>query len=942
MLRYAPLILSFVSLLSYANQDNIITLSAQKNISENTLVTMGIPFSDGQLSSIDSFAVFDENGKEIPVYVKPTLSWHFSQANPKSIRSIKVQFFVNSINEDNNEYSFRYDYSPTLNRLPEYSISDGLMTNLNPNKNSVSHPIVIASLEPTYLADSGIIPAFYPMRNDTQKQYWDQQFSWAKELEFNYSNTNDNKSLLANWLFDRPTSLYKGCMRTASPECYVEAFSSYSFWMNSLKKDGTMLEGKGGSLIDYQINDAKQKDSKYVYIEPIKIHLALTGDDRFYDNNLILDMANLSSNNHHYQPKTDIYYQSESASFTERAAGLSLLAQVSAYELTGNQKLLDNIQKRIDVLYNHQLNNPDGLPSDGTWRHSFSKHEGTQYPGDRVDHDRRFSPWMTENIIDALWQSYHVTNDQRIPEMIRYAGEGLLKWGFMSGQGYMDKYNKTPLSVINKTYTLGCNTTKVSPMYFGSSVAPIGEAVITETTSTQDYYTGSENSLLYKYNWYTDSHLPELILNLSLALHFETDQEKANALIEKIKLIEDGFLNEACGSVNSTERMFNWNNRSNYWGTYLWVMNELDQLPDLNNPDNKDSDDFKLDEIYENSFEQNFSNELSHYWSNSNAWQLLNGSLTPLNTGKIILNPDFNIGNNYKISATFNTDSESLKTGLIFNGIEDSHYSVKFKTGPYGGVYLKYHTDSWDTNGSLIAKSISGITLNGNDTLYVAVKNNIAYIGLNDKQYLSYEIPVSSSNSYTGMIAISSFPEYSLDSFKIEYNVDQLTDKFDGNSIIPWPKNDNWLINNNKLESHKSGHYTFENDKSGNNYSISSDISHPNSSLNLLGIIFATDSDGNYYSARVKIGTYGRLFIYKHNKTYGSGELIYSKSTIISKDKKSNLSLSVKENKVKMFIDNILITEYLFDIDITSSNIGFINITGSDNLSVDNFKYTVN
>lgn len=942
MKRLITLALSFFIFSTQANAENTIKLSPQENITSTTLVTTGIPFAKGVLHSTDSFALFNEQGKEVPIYIKPTLSWHFSSESPESIRAVKIQFFVDNINESNNDYTFKYNALTTLPRLEKQPISNGFMINKNPDKANVNHPIVLAILTPNYLASSDIIPSFYPMREDNQKIYWDAQFEWARKLTYGYSEEK-GKYLLANWLFDRPTSLYKGCMRTANPECYIEAFSSYQFWMSSLKRDGTMEEGKGGSLIDDALNPGKHKDSKYVYIEPIKIHLALTGDDTLHDNNFVLDMANLSRNNHYYQAKVDIPYVKQYQSFTERAAGLALLAQVSAYEITGKQVLLDDINKRIDVLYEHQLNNPDGHPSDGTWRHSLAKHEGGAYPGDNVDYDRRFSPWMTENIIDALWQAYQVTNDQRIPEMIRYAGEGLLKWGFMKGSGYQEKYNKTPFSVMDNSYTLGCNISKISPMYFGSSVSPIGDKVSGVTPDGRTYYTGSENTLLYKYEWYTDSHLPELILNLSLALHFETNQEKADALLTIIQGIEGGYLNKNCGDIKSTKRLFNWNNRSNAWGTYLWVMNEKGILPDLSpKPIPEKETDFTTE--YNSYFTQSFSNAISSQWSPRDKWVVNNGNLIPQSPGKIIFTPDFKTNRDYTISTTFTTEQEALKTGIIFNGLNDSYYSVKFKSGIYGGIYLRQHTESWDLNGSVIASIPAEITLNGNDQLQITVKDDMVHVGLNGTKYLSHKLINVVPNPYFGMLSISSFPEFSLHDFTIEYNFnDGLIDKFNDQSSLSWPDNINWFEQDGKLQSIKDSHYILNNDILSNNYIVSSDLTYPENYVAPLGLIVGSDELGNHYSVRLKTGIYGGISLYKHTTAYGGGVRVHYKAIAINKEVPLHLSTEIKNNLIILSLNDKVISSYQFETKLTSEKIGYINISGSGNtVSADNFTYIFN
>lgn len=517
------------------------------------LVTLGIPFAPGELSSTDQLRILDESGAEVSVYVEPTLTWHFKSAPNNTIRAVKVQFNVNMSDAATSTRTFSFDLNGrnTANDINEAPVEQGLSASPDARKAGVMRPDVMAILSPEWLAHSGLIPPFEPTRNDAHKVYWDAQQQWARDLDY-------GASTLANWLFDRTTAMYKGCMRNGNAECYREAFTSFRYWANNLKRDGTAggTSCRGGPTMG---SIYKICDGKYVYLENFKLHWALTGDDSLFDDQFLADIATTSWSSWQAIPVREARDDQDDF-FTERGAGITLLTQVNAYELLGHAEILDRIETGLDILYGMQNNPLDGYAADGSWRHSWDEHEGAEnYATGDMD-DRRFSPWMSENLVDGLWQANQVVNDSRIGEMIRKMAGALEQWGFPDSPGYINKYGMDlveyrELATGYNGWNHGCNDGTLV-MYTGSSVAS-AEALI--DTNVSDGY-------------YSDMHNPETVLILTLGYHFESDSSKKSAYLARINDIRDNFFNTYCASVDSTKRLFNWQNRSNAWGTHLWVM----------------------------------------------------------------------------------------------------------------------------------------------------------------------------------------------------------------------------------------------------------------------------------------------------------------------------------------------------------------------------------
>jgi len=678
------LFLFIFSFNTHANQDNkTIHLFPTTEFNSRTLVSMGIPFAPGQLNDTRNLRLFNEVNEEVQVFVKPTLFWHWKPSGKNTIRAVKIQFYVdNAIEHKAYKFTLDTDRDVTFD-LEEQEYALGIQTSSNPLKASMQYPKITTVINSDWLAQSQIIPPFIAMQNDYQQSFWQSQFNWAKELDF----TNMN---LANWLFDRVSALYKGCMRNASVECYQEAFLSFRFWINHIDREGGVNGCQGGLAISSK--EQKACDTKYVYIEPIKIHLALTGDDTLFDENLVNDMATLSRENFYYQPNTADPYNTQNEPFTERAAGISLLAQISAFEILGDESILDDIERRIETLYQHQLNNPDGLNPDGSFRHAWSRHEGANYPGDDNFDDRRFSPWMSENIIDALWHSYHIINDERIGEILRFTSEAIEEWGFADSNGYIEKFGSSLHDMPNgASWKSSCNKNGSIVLYSGSSTADSKALIKTQNND----------------GWYSDSHNPEIILALAVGYYFETDINKANKLRSRILSIRDNYLNSECGKNKSTKRMFNWNNRSNYWGTYLWVLNQKGETDTYESPSAEEGSDESVtipEFTYNKELSDDFNQPLSQFWLKNTYWKLENNTLVSTHSGQLLIEQLPNINGPYAISLDLNT-TENFKIGksIVFSGNGSEFFTARIRGGTWGGVYIYHHIAPWDLGGRLLS-----------------------------------------------------------------------------------------------------------------------------------------------------------------------------------------------------------------------------------------------
>ncbi|MEW6999795.1 hypothetical protein AADZ86_19095, partial [Colwelliaceae bacterium BS250] len=69
----------------------------------------------------------------------------------------------------------------------------------------------------------------------------------------------------------------------------------------------------------------------------------------------------------------------------------------------------------------------------------------------------------------------------------------------------------------------------------------------------------------------SDAHNAETVLVLTMGYHFSSDAAEKAEFNNLIQDISNSYFTQSCGSNGATKRKFNWNNRSNAWGTYLFL-----------------------------------------------------------------------------------------------------------------------------------------------------------------------------------------------------------------------------------------------------------------------------------------------------------------------------------------------------------------------------------
>lgn len=497
-----------------------IVLHRRADAPADALVSVGIPLPPAALTDVSRVRVLDIHGVEIPAAVQVTLRWY---AKDNSIRAVRAQFHATAALHD----AYFAIGVPRTRDIPGWAYADGLVD----GGQGVRVPAVLGTLTPEWLCASLIAGPQWPAAADeAYAGYVAAQFRWAHVLPVKDPTA---------WLFDRPSTLFKAYVRTGHADYLAGAEESYRFYMSFIRRNGPAMSPfcAGGWT-----RGVKPCDVKYVYLEPILLAVALSGDDSEHDDSVVDKMMTLWNNGGWNDGPGP--YEKPSTYFTERLAGLGLLETVNGYELTGNATYLERIRARIGWLYDHQQHNPDGLGNDGSWRSSWNLHENDSWnPATDV---RGASTWMTENIIDGLWHAWLVTGDPRIPTMIEGYGRYLQAHGWIP----------TAMLVNPHDWRNPCSGADGQIAWYWSS----SQATVPVLSKIQD----SEG-------WYSDAHTVELGMPVAAAYYFERDPARATALKRRFEAMATSY-DASCARIDDTLRRFNWNNRGS--GVAQWLIRQ--------------------------------------------------------------------------------------------------------------------------------------------------------------------------------------------------------------------------------------------------------------------------------------------------------------------------------------------------------------------------------
>ncbi len=566
---YILFILSVFSM-NAVSLETSVRLVADESVSPHSLeqVTFGLPLSPGEVFDTARIAVAKE-GVEQPVAVTEGLRWHWKD---NSLRSVTIQLQNIDMTQGDVILVVSDKGRETKNDLTELDHSIG-WTTASEAKLGLPHPRIFALHDPEYLSGTLLVPNYKaaPVVPDAFEIFQTKQFDqWAGALDY-------RSTIASHWLFDRPSAMFKAYMATGEVKFLKEAFLSKQFYFQHVQNAGITPSGPGGDGC-WTFGTVACSDGKYIAPQSAKLSFALVGDRSQWDNELLVEMALQADLGWNQHPTRDPY-DHEAEGFTERAAGLTGLAEIIVYEMTGDLSILAHLMERISSLKQMQQTEQEWdarygwVPKSGAFTHSRNVHEGINNQSNAPTgntNDRSFSPWMSENVADFLWHAYWITGHEDIPEMLRLLGHAIDRYGFasnyVSGSGISAVYErKEGIRGFNKCG--GSDPAAVELMYFGSKYA------------SADYLNVIHNS-----EGYTDEHNIEIIHPLALAYYFEPEEHKKVRLQSRIEKILAAWTDTAvrdCSKFAGKYRLFNWQHRSGSVRTWKWVKSQDHEAPDI-------------------------------------------------------------------------------------------------------------------------------------------------------------------------------------------------------------------------------------------------------------------------------------------------------------------------------------------------------------------------
>ena len=362
----------------------------------NGIVSFAVPFPPGVLNDAMAIGVQDAVGKDVPVFTEELLRWRIDN-KPGSIRSVLVQFADGLA--AGQEKLVTVTYGTTSDASPRRPALVPVEKTLVSVAGSTG-PQVWALLPAKWMCESWVVGPQIPA---SENKFFP-EYDAAMERSFGYQTMKvmSVKAEDDNWLFDRTTTNYKMYVRTGELKYLKVAYHCANYVRNLSRADGSF----GTKLM-------------YCYPRAQGIHYMFTGDERAMD--LIKRQTSFFASQ---STEAVVTYVPGGKMWTERIMAYSWAGLVYPFEWTGGAEQWSRMKMYADVLYNHQTHNPDGLGFDGSWGHRWDQHDP-----DEAHYDRGASAWMTALMVDAMFEYWFDSGDQRVPEMIVRWCDFLIKHG---------------------------------------------------------------------------------------------------------------------------------------------------------------------------------------------------------------------------------------------------------------------------------------------------------------------------------------------------------------------------------------------------------------------------------------------------------------------------------------------------------------------------------
>jgi hypothetical protein len=378
---------------------------------EPTTVAFGVPFPRSTAKSVNELRLL-RGGEPVPAHFEPTARWRaLSDAQDAelvdSLRSVLIYAEVTFSGADPLPLTLRYGAEPhpvALDAPPSSPRETwvGIDRGVDPDEytsTAVEEPAVYATLPPEWLSYALLRTRTRPLDPTSSLGWFDGAFrGYSRTAVNDVSEAVDADALIdyeheaAPWLFDRAMTLFGMYTRTGELKWLRHAHRAAQFYARHVNEHGHF------DLKDWW--NPEGADIKYGYGQSAFLDLMLTGD-----RSLLAPIERVAAAAERWDETYD--GPGVESFWTERHQTYALLAALSAWEATGDERHEARLLEIVEASLAHASSPPAGLPADGCLIHAFDQHEG--HGGD----EPVCSPWMSALFADAMWRYYLFSEDER-------------------------------------------------------------------------------------------------------------------------------------------------------------------------------------------------------------------------------------------------------------------------------------------------------------------------------------------------------------------------------------------------------------------------------------------------------------------------------------------------------------------------------------------------
>lgn len=384
------------------------------DLNKSTPVQFGLPLPRNMLFEKNR-VMLKYQGKELVLASSVTNNWPSIEKGEsnKSIRSLKlttefvfknyqpveVEIYIGSKNKKKLHRSIR---SSELYSL----VSQGV----NPREYAqepLSEPKVYVTLSANWLSASLFRGRTTPLHTSDKYSWFDTAYEQFGKTMVNdlskYVRSKNKINYITNaepWLFDRAFTLWGLYIRSGEVKWLRHAHRATVFYASKVNDKGFF------SLKTYD-------DLKYSYGLSILTNTMITGDVR---NNNKLDALIRAVKK--WRP----VYSNERRFWTERHQAYAFKIWLTAWELTGEDRYLDEVKRYINIIRSHQIKPPFGWKRDGGLLHTEASHEGDD------NLDPVASPWMTALLAEGIFRYAYLTDDKKAYKILAEFGDWVEKY----------------------------------------------------------------------------------------------------------------------------------------------------------------------------------------------------------------------------------------------------------------------------------------------------------------------------------------------------------------------------------------------------------------------------------------------------------------------------------------------------------------------------------